>query len=247
MYKAAVFSGGHVESGCHHAEAYSRLTPEEKEAFDLLVSGHVNEDGSFTTEMQHATKNILFVRHAESQYNVRKTYHLDSDLTNDGEVQAHLLANHIHHLNLEGYTGFVSPFKRCLKTARYIMRKTGMCFVVCPELGEVSWTFPESGLDIQTMADAFWEMNWDGLDHKDTIHCPKETDAVFVQKLAGLLVNLPEKSLIVSHGTPIMTLIELALGAQVGRIPQWDGSIQNASMSHITHGTLQYLSRTVSL
>lgn len=245
MYKPAVFCSGHVEHGCHHADAYSKLTPEEKEAFDLLISGHVNEDGSFTTDMTHATKEILAVRHAESQYNVHLSGNLDSDLTNYGEFQAHLLSDHFKQLDLSGFTGYTSPLLRCLRTARYIQRKTGMKFTVLPELCEVSWGFPETGLDIRVMSGVYWEMNWHDLAGQDTIHLPKETDAVFVEKLSVLLDNLPEKSLIVSHGTCVMTLVELALGAKVEKVPEWDGSIKNASLSRVSHGTLEYLSKVV--
>lgn len=245
MYKPAVFCSGHVESGCHHGDAYSKLTSEEKEAFDLLVSGHVNEDGSFTTEMKHTTKTILAVRHAESQYNVHLTSHLDSDLTNNGEHQAHLMSDHFKLFNLEGFVGYTSPLLRCVKTARYIQRKTGMNFTVLPELCEVSWGFPENGIDIKCMSDVYWEMNWNDLHNQDTIHLPKETDTTFVEKLTNLLDSLPEKTVIVSHGTCVMTLIELALGAKVEKIPEWDGSIKNASISRISYGTLEYMSKVV--
>ena len=245
MYKAAVFCSGHVESGCHHGEAYSKLNSEEKKAFDLLINGHINEDGSFTTEMKHSNKDILIIRHAESLNNIRSTDHLDSDLSNHGEYQAHITSDYIKSFDLSGYVGLTSPMLRCLKTARYIQRKTGLKFKICTELCEVSWVFPEDGLSIRVMADMFSDMDWSGLTQEETLHLPKETDASFVQKLSGFLNQLSAKSVIVTHGTCVMTLIELSLGAKVAKVPEWDGSIKNASLSMVTDGTLQYLSKVV--
>jgi broad specificity phosphatase PhoE len=95
------------------------------------------------------------------------------------------------------------------------------------------------------MSDVYWDMNWNDLTEQETIHLPKETDSVFVEKLSSLLDKLPEKTVVVSHGTCVMTLIELALGAKVEKVPEWDGSIKNASVSKVSHGTLEYLSKTV--
>jgi broad specificity phosphatase PhoE len=77
------------------------------------------------------------------------------------------------------------------------------------------------------------------------LYMPKETDVSFIQKLSNFLEQLPPKSLIVTHGTCVMTLVELALGAKIEKIPEWDGSIKNASISMVTGGTLQHLSKVV--
>jgi hypothetical protein len=118
MYQPAVFTGGHVATGSHHADAFSHLTVEEKDACDLLVSGHVNEDGSFTSEMKCSNKNLIFVRHVESLLNVGLTDDLDSDITDKGVNQGLGLVDRLPCL--DGYVGFVSPYLRCLKTASYI-------------------------------------------------------------------------------------------------------------------------------
>lgn len=190
-------------------------------------------------------RNILALRHAESHYNVHATKHQNSDLTQYGEYQAHLTSNHMKSLDLRGYTGYTSPMLRCLRTARYIQRTTGMHFTVLPELCEVSWEFPENGLDIRVMSDVYWEMNWHDLADHETINLPKETDTAFVEKLSVLFNNLPEKSLVVTHGTGVMTLIELAISAKVDKVPEWDGSIKNASLTSLSGNALQYLSQVV--
>jgi broad specificity phosphatase PhoE len=245
MCKPAVFSSGHIETGFHHAEAYSKLTVEEKDAFDLLVSGYVNSDGTFTTEMKHPNKNMLVVRHAESLNNIEATDHLNGDITSYGDFQAHMVSNHMSEIGISDYVGYTSPMLRCLKTARYIHRKTGINFKVCPELAEVPWVFPENGLEIAVMADLFWEMDWGSLIHEETLHFPKETDDKFVGKLSGFLDLLSHNSVVVTHGTCVMTLVELSLGAKVEKVPEWDGSIKNASLTHVSNGTLKCLSKVV--
>jgi broad specificity phosphatase PhoE len=243
MYRPAVFCNGHIKQGRHHGDAFAQLSLADKCSFDLLVSGHVNEDGSFTTEMKHLEKEIILLRHAESLYNINATDHLNSDLSNHGELQAHLVAEHLRSMDLTDYVGITSPLLRCLKTARYIQRKTGLRFHVREALGEVSWDFPPEGLFVHVLSEIFDEMHWDI--HEEIFHFAKEEDAVFVQKLNQFFNQLPPKTILVTHGACVMTLIELALGAKVAKIPEWDGSIKNASLTHIKNGTMQYFSKVV--
>lgn len=234
MYQPAVFTGGHVATGSHHADAFSHLTVEEKDACDLLVSGHVNEDGSFTSEMKCSNKNLIFVRHVESLLNVGLTDDLDSDITDKGVNQGLGLVDRLPCL--DGYVGFVSPYLRCLKTASYIP----LSFTVDRNISEVSWFFPDSGIDIKTRKE--FGYNWGLLG--DCLHFPKETDCQMLSRMVAFLHSLPEKALVVTHGSCVMTLIELALGACVKKVPDWDGSIPNASLSYISQGTLHYVGKT---
>mgnify|MGYP001567113054 CR=1 FL=1 len=179
---------------------------------------------------------MLIIRHAESLYNVHLTADMDSDLTNHGEFQAEIISNYIKPFDLLGYSGFTSPMLRCLKTARYIHRKTDIKFKVCPELCEVSWCFPETGLPIRVMAEPFWEMDWTGVKDEETLNLPKETDSMFLEKMAQFFATIPEKSIIVTHGTCVMTLVELARNTKLEKVPDWDGSIRNASLTEIVKG-----------
>jgi broad specificity phosphatase PhoE len=239
MYKPALFTGGHIETGVYHSDAYSHLTVDEQVASDLLVSGHVNEDGSFTSEMKHCCKELIFIRHVESLLNIGLTTDLDSDISENGKKQGLDLVERIKGIDLSGYVGFVSPYFRCLKTASCIP----IPFTVVTNISEVSWFFPDSGIDIPVRKQEFPIFNWDQC-LGDCLHFPKETDCQMLTRMVTFLHSLPEKALVVTHGSCVMTLIELALGACVEKVPDWDGSIPNASLSYITQGTLHYVGKT---
>ena len=90
MYVAAVFSNGHIATGVNHGDAFMKMSEEDKNADP--ISGHVNPDGTFTTEMKHLNKEIILIRHGESLWNIKKSDSLDSDLSPMGVFQSMKLA-----------------------------------------------------------------------------------------------------------------------------------------------------------
>src|SRR5688572_11113756 len=80
---------------------------------------------------------LIIIRHARSQYNVRKTTDLDSGLSEWGARQARSVARFLgKHMDVYGFTYYTRPFLRCLQTADPIQKAVGRPFIVMPELRE---------------------------------------------------------------------------------------------------------------
>lgn len=242
MYLAAVFSNGHVATGHHHGEAFSKLSCEDQDAD--LISGHVNPDGTFTTEMDHLDKEIIIIRHAESMWNAKLTDNLDSPLTTKGISQAHATAKYIkRNIDCRGFVGFTSPFDRCLLTSMPIRKHSGIKFSVREEISEITHEFPEHGVHVPSKKDKYLDLDW--INYNDTLFL-KEGSFAFIERLNLFFQSLPFRSIIVTHGSVVQTLIEIALGVKVQSIPTWDNSIKNASITHIKNGTVVCLAKNVT-
>jgi len=241
MYLAAVLSNGHVATGRHHGEAFSKLSSTEQEAG--LVSGHVNPDGTFTTEMEFIDKEVILVRHAESEWNAHLSDSLDSTLTFKGVSQAQRLASFIRkNIDCRGMVGFTSPLDRCLLTSLPIRRQTGVRFFVRHELSELSNHFPAEGVEVPCRKDEYLDIEWGN--YHTTTFC-KEPPEAFLGRLRAFLESIPNHSIIVTHGSCVQTMIEMALGVKMSQVPAWDNSIGNASITHIKAGTVSLLAKRV--
>lgn len=241
MYLAAVLSNCHVSTGRHHGEAFANLSYVDQEAG--LVSGHVNPDGTFTTEMDFLDKEIILIRHAESMWNANLTDNLDSTLTLKGVSQAQKLASFIRKsIDCRGLRGFVSPFDRCLLTSLPIRRQTGIKFAVNSEVREISFEFPESGVEIPDRKSCYFEIEWTNY-LTSTFY--RESNEIFLSRLRVFLDLLPNRSIIITHGSIIQTMIEMILGLNVTQVPKWDNSIENASITHIKNGTVILLAKKI--
>jgi broad specificity phosphatase PhoE len=242
MYLAAVFSNGHVATGRHHGEAFGRLSSDDQSAD--LVSGHVNEDGTFTTELDHIHKEIVLIRHAESMWNVGLTDDLDSRLTMKGVNQAQVLASFLRkNLDCRGFAGFSSPLLRCVLTQLPIYKQTGIRFVVRSEIFEITKDFPEEGVRVPCRSRQFLDVGWDN--YCDSTFC-REPSQVFLGRLRSFLDVIPDRSMIITHGSVVQTMIEMILGVRVCQIPTWDDSIRNASVTYIKDGTVVWLAKNAA-
>lgn len=242
MYLAAVLSNCRIATGRHHGEAFANLPNLDQESG--LVSGHVNPDGTFTTEMDYVDKEIILIRHAESLWNAQLTEDLDSSLTLKGISQAQKLAIFIKRtIDYRGFVGFLSPFHRCLLTSLPIRKQTGICFNVETEIREVPSNFPDNGVEIPCRRVGYPDIRW-GNYVTNTFY--RETQEVFLNRLRHFLDILPKKALIVTHGTIVQTLIEMILGVNVMQIPIWDNSIGNASITYIKNGTVVLLAKKIA-
>jgi broad specificity phosphatase PhoE len=244
MYTAAVWAHGYSASGMHHGEAFGNLSWEDRLAADIC-SGHLNEDGTFTTEMGHLNKNIIIVRHGESEYNAEVTQDLDSCLTNKGcsqaEAAAFFLRNEI--LNISEYKGYVSPLLRCLQTAEYFRNILGINFQITSKVSEFTTFYPETGISVPNRSNYYPHFDWS---ESEFFHFPKEGDDVFLSRLKDIFAVLPDNVLLITHGTVVMTLCEMALGMNVTEIPQWDNSIANASICFIKDGTVVWFGKKIT-
>lgn len=241
MYLAAVFSNGHVATGRHHGEAFSKLSTEDQEA--ELVSGHVNPDGTFTTELDCVAKDVVLVRHAESEWNAEESESLDSRLTFKGVSQAQAVARFLkNNVDCRGLVGYTSPFDRCIMTSLPIRHQTGIRFFIRPDISELSDSFPDEGVTVPCRKDNYLDMEW-GNYYSTTFH--REPSSQFIGRLRSFLVSLPDKALVVTHGSIVQTLIPMLLGVNVRNTPAWDNSIGNASVTHIKCGTVIYMAKNV--
>jgi len=240
-YVAAVWTNGHAASGNHHGEAYGNLSWKEQLSSDIC-SGHLNPDGTFTTEMEHPNKNLVIIRHGESEYNTGITEELDSGLTQKGYCQIETVAFFLRQ-RLTGYIGYVSPLLRCLQTARLIRQQTGITFNVIPEISEFTQRYPQEGISVPSRTESYPEFNWPAI--QSQMHFPKEPDFDFLERLKLVFSQISSNSLIITHGSVVMTLCEIALGLNVHEIPKWDNSIDNASISFVSDGTVLWFGKKV--
>jgi broad specificity phosphatase PhoE len=188
-------------------------------------------------------KTLFIVRHVESLFNIKLCSHLNADISPNGEYQGGKLAHLMSGFDLSYFVGYTSPMLRCLKTAKRIQDKTGLQFVVKPELCEVSWTFPDDGLHIEKKSAEFPEMDWSCCGEDDMLLLPKEDDSVFVAKHNAFLSGLPRRAVVVTHGTCVQTLSALSIGEKLDKAPEWDNSIKNASLTMIFDGRLHFSSK----
>jgi broad specificity phosphatase PhoE len=66
-----------------------------------------------------------------------------------------------------------------------------------------------------------------------------------LSRVRQFIDSLPNRSLIVTHGSVVQILIEMALGVRVNQVPAWDNSIGNASITHIKNGTVILLAKNI--
>lgn len=230
---AAVFSNGNVATGRHHGEAFSNLSCGDQDGD--LISGHVNSDGMFTTEMEHPQKEIILVRHAESLKNAQVSEDFDSSITPTGVEQAQALARYLKNkIDCRGLVGFTSPYERCLMTSMPIRRHTGIRFFVRRELAESTKDFPEMGINVPCRKNRYLDLEWS--DYETTLF-RKEMSTDFVKKLQDFLASLPARSLIITHSCVVQTLMVMALGLKVKQASDCN-FIKNASVTHIKDGTV---------
>jgi broad specificity phosphatase PhoE len=242
MYLAAVLANGHIATGRHHGEAFSRLSEEEKNCD--VISGHVNEDGTFTTELEHVHKDIILIRHAESMWNANLSDSLDSCLTFRGVKQAQSCARFLRkNVDCSGYVGFTSPFQRCLLTSLPICKQTGVQFRVRQEISELTNHFPDCGVQVPCRNEEYLDIDW--ANYCNAIF-NREPPKIFLGRLRVFLESVPDRSIIVTHGSVVQTMIEMALGVKVSQIPAWDDSIGNASVTYIKDGTVVWMAKNVA-
>lgn len=242
MYIAAVFGNGNIATGVNHGDAFMKMSEEDKNA--EVISGHVNPDGTFTTEMSHLNKEIILIRHGESMWNIKQSDSLDSHLSPMGVFQAMKLAEFLSD-NIDDFHSFVghtSPYHRCLLTSMPL-RKAGLRFFVEPDLAELTDHYPESGITVPCRRSEFPDIEWGNY---TTTHFGKEPSEGFLGRLHSFAQRIPDRSIIVTHGSVVQTMIEIALGVRVERIPTWDNSIGNASVTYIKGGTVVWLARGVA-
>lgn len=137
--------------------------------------------------MQTITE-LLLIRHGESEANAGTSTDPDCSLTDLGRQQARRLAERLKQLDLGGFVGITSPYRRTVQTAHEITAVTGIAF---------------------TLEDAVREWGVRAtINGREYAHEP--IDQVITRLTDFLRHHDGRKLLVVSHAAPIAVLTQLA-------------------------------------
>jgi len=195
------------------------------------------------------------MRHARSKQNIGETEELDEGLSDFGKQQAIIVARFIkrglvkymgHEFDMSKAKAFVSPFLRILETVRPLQQAfPSLEVTVCGDLGEYvnHYDYPE--LKVPNRKHLFPSYNWDSY-QEETYNQKHHTDSWHLERLYNFYESLPTAtpSIVVSHGFPCLTINNVAIG-NVSRVPRWDFSINNASISWVKHGEALWWGRNL--
>lgn len=178
-------------------------------------------------------KEYIFVRHGQSQYNAGFTRNLDSDLTDIGIKQATETSKYLleNIPNISEFYGVVSPYHRCLQTAKIIHDITGLSFQVKTFPREDMTTYDEC--KVVNRKDIFDTFHWDE-DHQEDFHFTNESLDDFFLRMENYIQNKENrlKTIIVSHANPIKFMHHIVLGNKLENILDIHYP-KNCSVSHI--------------
>src|SRR5947207_11687173 len=135
---------------------------------------------------------LLLVRHGESEYNAGRSKELNSELSDVGREQSSKVAAEIARLDLRGFVGVVSPYRRARQTAAAITAAAGVHFDIDEAVREWGERVVIDGKEYRL----------------------EPIDEVVRRLRAFLAVREGERLLIVSHATPIAILTQLARGEE---------------------------------
>ncbi len=127
MRVAALYADGKCVTGVNHGDAFSKLSEREK---DICTSGFYDPaTGRFDSEDCEAfyVKQLILIRHAEYE---------TPFLTKRGLTQARNTALFLSQLDLDSYSFFASPYRRCQQTAAVIAGFVGARFETLDTLCE---------------------------------------------------------------------------------------------------------------
>jgi broad specificity phosphatase PhoE len=155
---------------------------------------------------------VILVRHGESEYNVGVSKHLDSRLTERGREQSRKVAAELAELDLSDFAGIVSPYRRARDTAAIIAEATGVDFEVDELVREWGQTVIIEGRRYE----------------HEPIDKVVERLRHFVEARRG------QRLLVVSHGTPVAILTQLARGQEPVTVGEFWADVENCCLRRIT-------------
>jgi broad specificity phosphatase PhoE len=149
---------------------------------------------------------LILIRHGQSLANINCSTDPDCELTPLGHQQARDLAQRLKGLPLDGFVGLVSPYRRALQTAEHITDAIGLRFEIDEAVREFGTTCTINGSRYSA-----------------------ESPGEFVERMKKFLGGATGRLLVVSHGSPIAYLAQLANGFDMtvrGPIHQGIGNAQ---------------------
>lgn len=184
---------------------------------------------------------MILVRHAQNMHNARQSDDLNSGLTEKGIWQAEKTGEFLLTLpNIDEYNIVTSPLKRAWQTSSIIAEILG-CDI------SVDWEVREHAHYDSGYPDNIFPLIINS--HKDWIYNGYESDDDFYNRLLfvykqyeHIVIQHDEfsfsKSIIVSHGLAIETLINIHKG--ISEIPEWTGTCKNCCITSFEHNLEKY-------
>lgn len=177
---------------------------------------------------------ILLIRHAESEFNTKESTSLDSRLTINGCNQAYETAQYIrrHVPDAQKHQIVTSPFTRTRQTAEIIHFHLGLRMPVRED-----WRLREHIYALSGYVEEQFPLEITGL-YNDYILNEVDTEEMILERLKNFWNELDKNGrwIIISHGTPIQTLISFSRG--IFSLPKWDKSIKNCNITHFKNGQI---------
>jgi broad specificity phosphatase PhoE len=149
---------------------------------------------------------LILIRHGQSLANINCSNDPDCELSPLGHEQARELAIRLKAFPLEGFVGLVSPYRRALETARFITESIGLGFEIDEDVREFGARCDINGSTYE-----------------------EESPTEFAERMKKFVRRARGKLLVVSHGSPIAYLAQLANGFEMqvsGPIHQGIGNAQ---------------------
>jgi broad specificity phosphatase PhoE len=178
----------------------------------------------------------IYIRHGQSRYNIKETTDLDSELTDEGVLQARRVARWLKQNVplIQFWYGVTTPYLRALQTARIIREHCGLNFEVHAGPREVMTCYDH--VFIPNRYKIFPELGWQT--------CPefwefkRETADEYNERIRGYQSRQDwcQNRLTISHGTPIVSLVELDQG--IKNPPNVTEFPRNCSVSRVENGKL---------
>lgn len=157
---------------------------------------------------------LILIRHGESLANINCSTDPNCPLSDRGFEQARELGAWLATLPLEGFVGLVSPYLRAIQTAQLISERTGLAFSTDDDIREFG---PGTTIDGR--------------------HFDAESPERFAARMKAFLRRSSGRLLIVSHGSPIAYLAQLANGIEPRIDSPFHGGIGNARFRWISDPT----------
>lgn len=195
--------------------------------------------GAATTGLGPLTASLLLVRHAETLDNasLRLSGWTDTDLSERGEAQIGLLAQHFNRAHPDVTRLYSSPLTRARRTAEAIGGLTGHRPILLDDLREMY--FGElDGLSFEELRSAYahlLEMDEDA-EAKDFVWPSGESRSGFSARVLNVVHDIaaahPGESVgVVTHGGVIATLLTHLHGESAARWRKW--VVPNASLTEV--------------
>jgi len=194
---------------------------------------------------------VLFIRHGQSEHNIRITENLNSSLTEFGKEQSINLSLWLKgNFDFSDFQGICSPFLRTLQTANRIQHHSGLKFSIDPRCREY---LMRSTVEVEDAEEDFPAI----LNHISPTSFGPESTESYINRFKSLLKN---KLCVVSHEFPILTMHNILMGmsdediasSMILASERYNANlglytpIENCGMVWIKDGKCQWFSKTVN-